>query len=219
MHPLHSSPHQLQGFHARAGQNAGAHCRHRAEIRELPGHGPDHVAGHQQIVHHRRAHGVAGHGPVPQARRQHRSLRQHSPQLLRQTPDAPVKKVLLPAEIRPQVHGDISAHRLPQRLGPDVAVDPDVCYGIAFPPILLAADPGNRVLPGRLCSGPDGFQRQVRSCHAHIYGHRPPENTKYCGYSPVSPGEKKLYEKLQINFKKCLQFSGKGDKILSCLGI
>ena len=88
-HPLHGSPHQLQGLQPRPGQHPGTHRRHRPEIRKLPGHGPDHVPGHQQVVYGRRANGVAGHGPVSQARRQHRPLRQQRRQLPCQAPGLP----------------------------------------------------------------------------------------------------------------------------------
>ena len=47
----------------------------------------------------------------------------------------------------------------------------------------------------------------------------PPDATKSCGYGPVSPGEKKICEKVQRNFKKCLQFSDKDVKISSCVDV
>ena len=127
---------QLQRLQPRAGQHAGTQGGDGGEAPKLPGQGAYHVPRHQQILHGGGADGVGGHGAVAQPR--HKDLGagtcvwQQGAQLLGDTPDRPVEKGTLPVKVGAEIHGDIAAHRLAQRLRAGIVGDADVGDGVAL---------------------------------------------------------------------------------------
>ena len=111
---------------------------------------------------------------------------QQRTELVGHAPDRPVEKGLLAVKIGAEVHGDITPHRLAQRLRAGIGGDADVGNRIA---LLQALQPPD-TLRRHVFSDAGGkdfcrLQRQIGTLYSHFCGEHSLLGTKYCGF-PVA---------------------------------
>ena len=169
LHLCHQAPDGLGGLYAGGAQHPGPEHRHGPEPGEVLGAGGDEVPGDQHAVCRQGAHGVRGHGGVPQTHDEGGALfGEHGLQLGPHGPDGPLKKVRLPLPEAGQVDGEIGPLGLSQGLLPPPVQDIHPGDGVA---LLLglrglyAGEPGG-LLRGLLPELP-GLQGQIGALCKH----------------------------------------------------